>query len=163
VHTRSAGRDAGYNCLVPADGWRGGEAIVPSASPHAPARHGIQAGQRWARHSVAGTLPRAPKSSIDRTVHCVGTGSFQRLLARLTLGRWIIRLGVLAGFETLATEGEMDTLSFFAIGCLIMALAAVFIGAVVGSPQLILAGLVIVMVSGITIFIVIAIRTRLGR
>jgi hypothetical protein len=57
----------------------------------------------------------------------------------------------------------MDTVSFFAIGCLIMALVAVFTGAVVGSPQLILAGLVIVIVSGITIFIVIAIGTRVGR
>jgi hypothetical protein len=57
----------------------------------------------------------------------------------------------------------MDTVSFFAIGCFIIALAAVFIGVVVGSPQLILAGLVIVIISGITIFIVIAMGTRVGR
>jgi hypothetical protein len=57
----------------------------------------------------------------------------------------------------------MDTLSFFAIGCFIMALAAVFTGAVVGSPHLILAGLAVVAISGITIFILIAIGTRVRR
>jgi hypothetical protein len=57
----------------------------------------------------------------------------------------------------------MDTVSFFAIGCLIMALAAVFIGAVIGNPQLIFAGLAVVAISGITIFILIAIGTRVRR
>jgi hypothetical protein len=57
----------------------------------------------------------------------------------------------------------MDTVSFFAIGCLIVALTAGFTGAVVGSHQLVLAGLIIAIMSAITIFIVVAIETRQGR
>jgi hypothetical protein len=57
----------------------------------------------------------------------------------------------------------MDTVSFFAIGCLIVALAVGFTGAVVGSYQLLLAGSIVAIISAITIFIVIAIETREGR
>jgi hypothetical protein len=54
----------------------------------------------------------------------------------------------------------METISIFAIGCLILALAAGVIGAVVGSYQLILAGSIVVIISAITIFIVVAIEIR---
>jgi hypothetical protein len=43
----------------------------------------------------------------------------------------------------------MDTVSFFAIGCLIAALTAGFTGAVVGSHQLFLAGSIVVIISAI--------------
>jgi hypothetical protein len=56
----------------------------------------------------------------------------------------------------------MDTVSFFAIGCLIAALTAGFTGAVVGSHQLVLTGSIVVIISAITIFIVVAI-TRVRR
>jgi hypothetical protein len=57
----------------------------------------------------------------------------------------------------------MDTLSFFAIGCLILALAAGFAGAVAGSHQLLLAGSIVAIISAITIFIVVAVETRVRR
>jgi hypothetical protein len=57
----------------------------------------------------------------------------------------------------------MDTVSFFAIGCLIAALTAGFTGAVVGSHQLFLAGSVVTIISAITIFIVVAIETLVRR
>jgi hypothetical protein len=57
----------------------------------------------------------------------------------------------------------MDTVSFFAIGCLIVALTAGFTGAVVGSYQLFLVGSIVAIISAITIFIVVAIETRVRR
>jgi hypothetical protein len=57
----------------------------------------------------------------------------------------------------------MDTVSFFAIGCLILALAAAFAGAVLGNHQLVLGGSIVAIISAITIFIVIAIETRVRR
>jgi biotin transporter BioY len=57
----------------------------------------------------------------------------------------------------------MDTVSIFAIGCLVLALAAGFIGAVLGSYQLFLVGSIVAIISAITIFIVVAIETRQGR
>jgi hypothetical protein len=54
----------------------------------------------------------------------------------------------------------MDTVSIFAIDCLILALAAGFTGAVLGSHQLILGGSIVVIISAITIFIVVVIETR---
>jgi hypothetical protein len=56
----------------------------------------------------------------------------------------------------------MDTVSFFAIGGLILALAAGVAGAVVGSYQLFVVGSIVAIISAITIFIVIAIETREG-
>jgi hypothetical protein len=55
---------------------------------------------------------------------------------------------------------EMDTVSIFAIGCLILALAAGVVGAIVGNYQLFLVGSIVAIISAITIFIVIAIETR---
>jgi hypothetical protein len=45
----------------------------------------------------------------------------------------------------------MDTVSIFAIGCSILALAAGFAGAVVGSDQPLLAGSIVAIISAITI------------
>ena len=57
----------------------------------------------------------------------------------------------------------MDTVAFFAIGCLIVALTAGFTGAVVGSGQLLSAGSIVAIISAITIFVVVAIETRAQR
>jgi hypothetical protein len=57
----------------------------------------------------------------------------------------------------------MDTVAFFAIGCLIVALTAGFTGAVVGSGQLLSAGSIVAIISAITIFVVVAIKTRAQR
>jgi hypothetical protein len=57
----------------------------------------------------------------------------------------------------------MDTISFFAIGCLILAMTAGFAGVIVGSHQLLLAGSIVAIISAITIFIVIAIEIRAQR
>jgi hypothetical protein len=54
----------------------------------------------------------------------------------------------------------MDTVSIFAIGCLILALAAGVVGAVVGNYQLFLVGSIVAIISAITIFIVVVIETR---
>jgi hypothetical protein len=54
----------------------------------------------------------------------------------------------------------MDTVSIFAIGCLILALAAGSAGAVLGSHQLVLGGSIVAIISAITIVIVVAIETR---
>jgi hypothetical protein len=54
----------------------------------------------------------------------------------------------------------METVSIFAIGSLILALAAGVAGAVVGSYQFVLGGAIVVIISAITIFIVVAIETR---
>jgi len=53
-----------------------------------------------------------------------------------------MRLGAGPGgyIDKLSPEKKMDTVSIFAIGCLILALAAGFAGAVLGSHQLVLGG-----------------------
>jgi len=57
----------------------------------------------------------------------------------------------------------MDTVRLFTIGCLAVALAAGLGGAVVGSHQLVSAGLVILIIASVTFVIVITIETWTAR